>query len=248
MFTPTQLEKFLFFDIETSGLESNYERLSEKMQELWSKRSEILRNQLGEKYPDNKDKSDSDLFELKSALQAEFGRVVCISFGKIKFVEDEPTIQIISVQDEDESVLLKKAFDIIIKMSKIGVKLIGHNVKRFDIPFLCKRGIINSLELPAPLQVWDKKPWEISITDTSELWSFGAWQEGFASLDLLATVLGIDSPKEQMNGSEVHGYYYSGRIEEITEYCERDVITLAQILLRLSNLNLIDKQSIIFKK
>jgi predicted PolB exonuclease-like 3'-5' exonuclease len=247
MYTPNQLEKFLFFDIETAGSGPNFESLSDKMQELWSKRSETLRTQLGDKYPDNKDKSDEELFKMKSALQAEFGRVVCISFGKIKFEDSEPILQVFSITDEDESVLLKKAFDLITKMAKLGIKLAGHNVKRFDVPFLCKRGFINRLELPAPLQVWDKKPWEISITDTSELWSFGAWQEGFTSLDLLATTLGIDSPKDDINGSEVHEAYYGGQIDRIKEYCQKDVVTLAQILLRLSNLNLIQKSGIIVK-
>jgi hypothetical protein len=86
MFEPIQIEKMLFFDIETAGTVENYEELSTKMQELWSARAEILRNQLSSKYPDNKDKTDEELFKMKAALHAEFGRVVCVSFGKVKFV------------------------------------------------------------------------------------------------------------------------------------------------------------------
>jgi hypothetical protein len=247
MFDQYQLEKFLFFDIETAGAESTFSELSTKMQELWSKRADLLRTQLGEKYPDNKDKSDDDLFQMKSALQAEFGRVVCVSFGKLKFIEGSPTAQIVSYSGNNEVEILTQSFKLMTGLAKNGIKLFGHNVKRFDVPFLCKRAFIHGIEPAAPLHVWDKKPWEIAITDTSELWSFGAWQEGFTSLDLLASVLGIDSPKDDINGADVHETFYAGEVDRIKEYCQKDVITLMQTALRLSGLNRIEKSDIIVK-
>lgn len=247
MFEINQLEKFLFFDIETAGMEASLSELSPKMQELWSKRAEILRTQLGDKYPENKEKSDEDLFEMKSALQAEFGRVVCVSFGKIKMVDGVPTAQLVSYSGQDELEILRQSFKLMTGLSKTGSRLFGHNVKRFDVPFLCKRAFINNIDPAVPLQVWDKKPWEISITDTSELWSFGAWQEGFTSLDLLASVLGIDSPKDDLIGSEVHSTFYSGGIDRIKKYCQKDVISLMQIALRLSGVNQIEDSDIIVK-
>lgn len=247
MFDSHQLEKMLFFDIETAGNVQNSTDLSEKMQELWTSRSEILRNQLASKYPDNKDKTDDELFQMKSALHAEFGRVVCVSFGKIKFVDGIPTAQIVSYSGTDEIEVLEKSFKLMSGLSKNGVKPMGHNIKRFDVPYLCKRAFINGIEPATPLQIWDKKPWETSLVDTSDLWSFGAWQEGFTSLDLLATVLGIDSPKDDIKGDQVHENFWSGNIERITEYCQKDVITLIQIALKLSGLNQIEKSDIIIK-
>lgn len=247
MFDPHQLEKMLFFDIETAGSVKSSFDLSEKMQELWSARSEILRTQLSSKYPDNKDKSDDELFQMKSALHAEFGRVVCVSFGKLKFVDGSPTAQIISYSGENEIEILEKSFKLMTGMSKQSVKPVGHNIKRFDVPFLCKRAFINNIEPATPLQIWDKKPWETSLVDTSDLWSFGAWQEGFTSLDLLATVLGIDSPKDDIKGDQVHENFWAGNIDRITEYCQKDVVTLMQIALRLSGLNQIEKSDIIIK-
>lgn len=247
MFEPIQIEKMLFFDIETAGTVENYEELSTKMQELWSARAEILRNQLSSKYPDNKDKTDEELFKMKSALHAEFGRVVCVSFGKVKFVEGVPTAQIISYYGSDEVDILEKSFKLMNALSKTGVKPIGHNIKRFDVPYLCKRAFINSIEPANVLQVWDKKPWETSLIDTSDLWSFGAWQEGFTSLDLLATVLGIDSPKDDIKGDQVHKEFWKGNIERIATYCQKDVVTLIQTALRLSNLNQLEKSDIIIK-
>lgn len=248
MFTVNQLEKLVIFDIETAGQQSSLDNLPERLSDQWKKRAEFLRTHLGEKYPDNLEKSDSDLFTAKSALQAEFGRVVCISFGKMKFDEDgQPIFQIVTYSGEDEELILKQAFTLIDKMAKASVKLAGHNIKRFDIPFLCKRAMINSIDLPLALQVWDKKPWELPFVDTTELWSFGAWQEGFASLDLLTAVLGIDSPKDDISGDKVHEAYWNGEIERISEYCQKDVTALAQVLLRLSGQNLIDPSNIIVK-
>lgn len=244
MYTPSQLEKMMFIDIETAGNTATSSELSQKMQELWSARSEILRGHLGDKYPDNKGKTDEDLFQAKSALQAEFGRIISITIGLIKFVDGEPTANLASYSGDDEVEILTNLFRVISKMEKTGINVVGHNIKRFDIPFICKRAFINKVSIPPTLQVWGKKPWETSLIDTSELWSFGAWQEGFTGLDLLATVLGIDSPKSDINGSQVHEAYYAGEILRIEEYCQRDVVTVMQILLSLGGLNLIDKSCI----
>lgn len=248
MYTQPQLEKLVFFDIETAGQQANLSDLDPRLQAQWEKRSEFLRNHLSEKYPDNAEKSAEDLFQAKSALQAEFGRVVCITFGKLKFNEDgDPVFQLVSYKGDDEVLILTQAFSLMDKLTKVGSKFSGHNIKRFDIPFLCKRGLINDLPLPVTLQVHDKKPWEMPFVDTSDLWSFGAWQEGFTSLDLLTTVLGIDSPKDDISGDQVHAQFWAGNIDRIATYCEKDVLALAQVLLKLSRQNLIEPQNIIVK-
>jgi len=247
MFVPSQIEKFLFFDIETAGQAEDLSSISPKLANLWSDRATFLRDHLSAKYPDNLGKSDNDLFIEKAALQAEFGRIVCISFGKVKFDEaGDPIAQIVSYSGTEEEIL-SQSLKLINGLSRSGIKLIGHNIKRFDVPFLCKRAFITGHEIPQILQVWDKKPWETALVDTSELWSFGAWQEGFTSLDLLSTVLGIDSPKEDMKGSDVHSNFYLGNIDKIREYCQRDVIALIQVIIKLSNLNRLEKSNIIFK-
>lgn len=248
MFTKTQLENFLFFDVETAGSVSEYDKLTEPMQALWSHRCEYLRSL--DKHPENSKMSDSELFLQKSALQAEFGRVVCVSLGRVKFsLEDfaPPSVQIVSYSGVDEYQVLTSVFKVMNAMTKKGMKLFGHNVKRFDVPYLCKRAFINSLEPPVPLQVWDKKPWEIGITDSSELWSFGAWQEGFTSLELLCTVLGLASPKDEMRGDEVHRNFYEGKIEDIKKYCQKDVISTIRVAFCLSGLNQFDDSDITVK-
>jgi hypothetical protein len=249
MFHPSEIEKFIFFDIETAGQVESSNELPARLQALWSDRAGFLRDHMSSKYPENSGKTDDQLFQEKAALQAEFGKIICISFGKVKFNEaGEPIAQIVSYTGS-EFEILSQSFKLISGLCKGGAKLVGHNIKRFDIPFICKRAFINDnrLEVPAALQVWDKKPWEIPVVDTSELWSFGAWQEGFTSLDLLTAVLGIPSPKSEMKGSDVHSQFYAGNIQEIKEYCQRDVTSLIKIIISLSNLNQLEESNIIFK-
>lgn len=247
MFTKQEIEKFLFFDVETAGSSADMTGLSDRMQELWKHRCEYLTS---DKYPENKDLTEDQLFQQKSALQAEFGRVVCISFGRVKFSEEpegEPLVQIASYYGDDEKDILTNAARVFNGMHKHKMIPLGHNIKRFDIPFLDKRWFINKMEPALPLQVWDKKPWEINVKDTSELWSFGAWQEGFTSLDLLTAVLGLSSPKSNMEGSQVHGKFYDGKVEEIKDYCNQDVVALIRIIFELSSINQFEKSSIIYK-
>ena len=247
MFTQQQISKMVFFDIETSTTTQAVDSLSPALQSQWHKRADYLRDTLSQKYPDNKTLSDEDLFTQKAALQAEFGRIVCISFGRIVYRDGEPTFSVAAISGENEEELLLKAQKSISKIFSTGGTLVGHNIKRFDVPYLCKRLLINGLAIPDELHFHNKKPWEIPVVDTSELWSFGAWQEGFTSLDLLASVLDLPSPKSEMKGSEVHSQFYAGNIDQIKEYCQRDVIALVQIIIRLSNLNQLEESNIIFK-
>ena len=231
MFDPHQLEKMLFFDIETAGSVNHADSLSTKMQELWSTKSDLLRNQLGAKYPDNKDKSDEDLFQMKAALHAEFGRVVCVSFG----IWDNGEHRMTSFYGEDEKEILEKTNKVLANASAKGMKICGHNIKIFDVPFLGKKMIFNGMTPPPNLQLWDKKPWEVPILDTSEFFSFGSWSHKFLGLDLLACSLGIDSPKEDIDGSQVHGTFWVEKAyDRIKEYCERDVITVMDVLQKVS--------------
>jgi 3'-5' exonuclease len=194
--------------------------------------------------------TDEQLYFEKAGLQAEFGKIVCVSFGKVKFQDDPdlpPVIQIVSYAGEDEKAILTQVFKVFNAMAKNKIMPFGHNCKRFDIPYLCKRAFINGIEPALPLQVWDKKPWEIEVKDSSELWSFGAWQEGFTSLELLCTVLGLPTPKDEMKGDQVHGQFWSGNIEGIKAYCQKDVLALIRVAFALSQIHQFEESDIIYK-
>ncbi|MDH3246341.1 MAG: ribonuclease H-like domain-containing protein, partial [Saprospiraceae bacterium] len=122
----------------------------------------------------------------------------------------------------------------------------GHNIKEFDIPYLCRRMIINSVGLPPMLKLSGKKPWEAKhLIDTMELWKFGD-VKNYTSLDLLAAVLEVDTPKDDIDGSQVGPIFWKeGDLQRIVSYCEKDVLTVAQILLRLKGLPLLTEQQIV---
>ena len=237
MYTPNDNSKMVFFDFETAPYYDSLDELADrnpKMASLWSTRCEYLRS----RFEENKDKSDEELYLEKAALTAEFGRIVCATFGRVTFAVDEPQAIIKSYISSDESEVLAGVDKVFNKFASL--KFTGHNIKRFDIPYACKRILINGEALPKGLQVTNMKPWEMPFIDTSEVWSFGAWQEGFASLDLLATCLGLESPKEEMHGSEVGEYFRAGKLDEISKYCEQDVLATINVILKLSGQSIVE--------
>lgn len=215
------LKKCLYFDIETAGITSTFEELQDldpRLAKLWEKRSSWLGKNSGDEM---KDYSPADFWKVKSSLHPEFSKVVCISFGAYNgedvrlnsFTGDE--LQILS----DSNKVFNNA------VTK-GWKLAGHTIKNFDVPFIGKRMIINKID-PSPLIAsLNRKPWESPYLDISEVFAFGGWGQTHTSLDLMSCVLGIESPKDEMDGSKVHEYFYGGKIEDITRYCEMDVKVL----------------------
>ena len=104
--------------------------------------------------------------------------------------------------------------------------------------------VINGINLPYKLDLFGKKPWEIPHLDTMELWKFGDYKH-YTSLKLLSHILGIPSPKEDMDGSMVKDVFYKENdIDRIVTYCELDVVTTAQVFLRLRNEELLTDDEI----
>jgi DNA polymerase elongation subunit (family B) len=238
MYSQEELTKIVFFDLETASGFASLDELTDsnpRMAELWSKRCEYLRS----KFEENKDKTDEELYLNKAALHPEFNRIVCMSVGRLAFEGNFPKIILKSYCDSSEEEILDGIVKVFNGFSKY--KFCGHNIKRFDIPVICKRLLINGISLPDGLKIHNLKPWEMPFVDTSELWSFGAWQEGFASLDLLSASLNIDSPKDDIRGEEVSSIFWKeGDLNRISTYCEKDVKTVAQVLLNLSGLPQLD--------
>jgi len=239
MYTQDELTGMLFFDLETASEYENLQALESanpRMAKLWAKRCEYLRSRWPE---DNADKSDAELYDDKAALVPEFNRIVCGSFGRLTWEGLTPSMIIKSYYGSDEKEILDGIENIANKFTKY--KMTGHNIKRFDVPVMCKRLLINGYKLPKYLQVHNLKPWEMPFIDTSDAWSFGAWQEGFASLELIMTALGLDSPKDDIRGEEVSGVFWKNQeYARIAKYCEKDVFALAQALLKMSGLNQLD--------
>lgn len=232
----TNFENILFLDIETVPEIENYTDLSEVKQELFALKTQYQRKE---------DFSPEEFYE-RAGIWAEFGKIVCISVGYFtNFNSNDRAFRVTSFFG-DEIKLLEDFKNLINTHFNKGQHLLcGHNGKEFDFPYIARRMIIHQIELPEKLNLFGKKPWEIPHIDTMELWKFGDYKH-FTSLKLLTSILGIPSPKDDINGSEVGKVFYKEKnIERIVKYCEKDTIAVAQLLLRFNNQPLIEEINII---
>lgn len=236
------LDKILFFDIETAPVVENYAELNEEMQHLWAEKYERLKAYAPQKYETVPTPQDG--WE-QAAIYAEFGRVVCISVGICYMKEREWHLRTKSFCSTDEKQLLTDFLELLGRfMVSPYHNLCGHNIKEFDVPYVCRRALINGLGLPDCLNVAGKKPWEVRFIDTMELWKFGDYKS-FTSLKTLTALFGIPTPKDDIDGSEVARVYYKERdLQRISVYCQKDVVATAQVFLRLMNEPLIKEENI----
>lgn len=239
------LENILFLDIETVSCQPEYTALDEHGQKLWQRKIGFFARK------DDHAWTEEDFaksYSERAAIYAEFGKVIVLSTGIIRFAANGPTLQIQSFYGHNEkqvlidfNAFLQRRFN----NPKVHV-ICGHNIKEFDIPYLCRRMTIHQIPLPTLFDIAGKKPWELNhLADTLESWKFGDYKN-FTSLDLLAYILDIPSPKNDMDGSMVgKAYWQENRLEEIKRYCERDVLAVAQVYLRLNQKSLLDEKQVI---
>lgn len=243
----TSIHQILFLDVETVSQYPLLDHLNDHGRKLWQQKIGFMARR------DNHEWSAEEYAESykeRAAIYAEFGKVIVISAGIIKTGEDHaPQLRIKSFYGDDEKQILQDFSSVLEKNfddPNVHV-LCGHNIREFDIPYLCRRYTVHYMDLPVLLNISGKKPWEVKfVADTLELWKFGD-HKNFTSLDLLAFTLGIPSPKENLDGSMVgHCYWEEKDIERIKKYCERDVVTVAQVYLRLQNMPLISDSQIVY--
>ncbi|MCD6062801.1 MAG: 3-5 exonuclease [Flavipsychrobacter sp.] len=228
-----ELKHILFIDIETVSFVPEFEQLSERMQIEWSKKAKYLKSS------SNETANAATLYEEKAAIFSEFAKVVVIGFGSFHKHEGEWRMRLKALANNDEKVLLNEFCEVISRFQEYypGLKFCGHNIKEFDIPFLCRRMLINGMGLPDCMQLSGKKPWEIGHIDTLEMWKFGDYKH-YTSLSLLAEILGIPSPKEDIDGSMVGDVYWKqGDLQRIGKYCMQDVLTAAKVYLKLKGIS-----------
>lgn len=224
-----EINKVLFLDIETVPMVEQWEDLSENWKNLWQKK---ISYQLKE------EETAEEMFYQRAGIMAEFGKIVCISFGMI--VKGEK-LRVKSFYGDDEKKILEDFIELLNSpYFATGLILCAHNGKEFDFPFLGRRILIHGLTLPNALSIQGKKPWEVQHLDTMELWKFGDYKH-YTSLDLLAAIFGIPTPKDDIDGSQVAEVYYQEKdLERIRKYCEKDVLTLVQVFRKFRNEPLIE--------
>jgi len=223
------IEKILFLDIETVPQTSDWDSLSEDAQRLWDKKT---LNQRG-------DTSVGEFYHQKAGVMAEFGKIVCISVG---MVVKSGKLRVRSFCDYDEKKLLLNFSEIFSSQRMNQVILCAHNGKEFDFPYISRRMIINQIIPPEPFQNYGKKPWEVRHLDTLELWKFGD-RKNFTPLELLAHIFGISTPKDDIDGSMVADVYYIEKnLDRISIYCEKDVLTLCNVFMKLRHEGVLQRE------
>lgn len=218
----------LFLDIETIPFTENFDSLSLRWQSLWEKKSAFL-------YPGVNPATTWH----KAGIYPEFGRIICVCTGRLKERNHSWELDIKTFCREEEADLLQELAPFISRMEhyKHPGYICAHHGKEFDFPYLCRRYLANRLKIPPILDVRGKYPKEQNLLDTMELWKFGDYKH-YVSLDLLAAVFGMDSPKTEMDGSRVYETYYKEHgLEKIVNYCATDILTLTKVYLRLAGIH-----------
>lgn len=207
-------------DIETVPAYETWEVLSEQEKNLWDKKTFYQR----------KEEPAEEYYAQRAGVMAEFGKIICITVGMI---DKSGKLKITSFYDDDEQKVLHDFGQIFNSIRLANVILCAHNGKEFDFPWIARRFLVNGMTPPLPFQMFGKKPWEIPHLDTMELWKFGDYKT-FVSLELLAHLFGIPTPKDDIDGSMVAEIYWKEKdLERIVRYCEKDVLTLANVFRRM---------------
>jgi DNA polymerase elongation subunit (family B) len=238
MLKKTPLEKVLFLDIETVPQTYQFPDLDEEGKYLFESKTRFMQND---------EKSFEQLYHERAGIYAEFGKIVCISVGFVRETSTGKQIRMKSFSHDDEETLLNQFKRLLEEHYNTPYHILcGHNAKEFDFPFICRRMLINGIELPAILDIAGKKPWEINHLDTMELWKFGDYK-AYTSLALLCHVFKIPTPKDDISGADVARVYFEENdLERIKVYCEKDVVALIQLFLRMRGENLVDEAEIQF--
>ena len=239
MYSSVNIERILFVDIETVPQSAGYDCLDEDMRRLWDKKAATII-----KYSNNSgDTTPQDLYE-RAGIYAEFGKVVCVSAAFIK----DGKLYVKSYTSHIEGEILSAFSELVTKhFGTAECRLCGHNLKEFDLPYLCRRMIVNGVPVPKIMNLMGRKSWDNIHLDTLDMWKFGDYKH-YTSLELLAKTMGIASPKDDIDGSEVAGVYWNDKdLNRIATYCEKDTITVAQLFLKMTGREPISQEYIIIK-
>ncbi|MCX7727887.1 MAG: ribonuclease H-like domain-containing protein [Bacteroidia bacterium] len=218
------IQKILFLDIETVPIKYRYSELSEKERKLWDA-----------KWKYNPE-IDPEAQYSKAGIYSEFAKVICIGLG---YVDKNGQIQVKALSNDNEKELLSefnqvlyKFYQHVFKTYNVEYNLCAHNGREFDFPFLCRRMLINGISVPDIL----KHSRRDVLLDTMDMWKFGDFKN-YTSLDLLAYVFGLDSPKEELDGSMIAKVYYEdNNMDKIESYCKKDVVTLIEVYKKLNEI------------
>lgn len=222
----TSIHDLLFIDVGTASAVENI-KAKTSLYDSWAYKrrneDETKATELKASYKD------------KAPLYVEFNKIVCISISMIKPDGEIFTQSYYGDLEKDILIEFKKVLSkFLARFPKL--RLCGHSIIGFDIPVIAKRMVVNGIRVPEFLNTFEVKPWELSnrFVDTAVLWK--ATNFYGTSLVNLTEVLGIPSPKTNLQGNEVNKAYYKGDIVNVVKYCEQDVFAVINVMEHLYNL------------
>ncbi len=220
----------LFIDIETVPQQPNYQSLTENEKDFWDYKAKFL----------VKDKQSAEDIYSRAGIYAEFGKIIVVSLGWFAGKGENAHLRVKTLVNDDEAELLKELVEILVKVDNSETVLCGHNIKEFDVPYICRRILIHGLKLPDMLDVSSKKPWQTPYLDTLEMWKFGD-RKHYAKLALLAHIFDLPTSKDDIDGSMVGEIYHEEKdLARIAKYCEKDVILTCQLYLKMNSLPVLE--------
>jgi hypothetical protein len=211
--------KTLFLDIETLPAD---EASRDALAYLYERKQEKSRKKAGTKegaaMPGTADAEDFEQFLLRTSFDGAFGRILCIGYA----VDDGP----VDALTGDECDILVRFWD----LARSASRYVGHNVMDFDLRFIYQRSIVCGVRPSVNLSFarYRSDP----IYDTMKEWV--KWSSTSVGLEHLALALGIPTPKEGIDGSQVFDFYKAGKLDEIADYCKRDVETTRAVYKRMT--------------
>ena len=235
------LENLILIDIETVPQHPDFDLLNEEWKQLWQEKTQ-------RSLPDFT--TPAEFYPQRAGVMAEFAKIICISMGYFTKQGNALQLRLKSFYGDDEKVLLQSFVTVLNQVETKNNKwsFAGHNIKEFDIPFICRRLLVNSLPIPAYLDFQNMKPWDTNMVDTFQYWRFGDYKN-YTSLKLLAAAMGVPSPKDDIDGSMVADVYWKEKnLDRIVTYCQKDVVTTGNIILRFKNMELLKEDQVVIVK
>jgi hypothetical protein len=173
----------------------------------------------------------------RSALNGDTGRLLCIGFTD-EGSGRQPVKGVFGWDRErgcftcDEAEILRGFWEMMRTFRPCVDRIVGHNIYNFDLPFIYKRSVICGVRPSIELNFarYRNQP----IYDTMCEWE--KWNLRYTiSLDRLARVLGLESPKtDECDGSRLAELFARGEHKMIRDYCLKDVITTRRIYHRMT--------------
>jgi predicted PolB exonuclease-like 3'-5' exonuclease len=174
--------------------------------------------------------------EVREAIGDRFPKhiyhpIVCIGALVAHWEPDHLAVDAVGaprVGDRTEKELINSFCD---KIAELSPRLITFNGHSFDLPVLRYRAMVLGVSAPG----LSARPYFNRYTDDAidlcDVFSSFSPQ-GKATLHEISRVMGLTGKPKGFDGSEVERYFNEGKIKEIADYCETDVVGTYQMWLR----------------